>query len=80
MIDRELVLRKLDAVGHHVVRLRVRIPARVDILFWTRILVIQGHPDGGEPHLCHALAASYAKGAADAAHPLRRIRLGFRAE
>ena len=40
-----------------------------------RILVVQGHPDGGESHLCHALAASYAKGAADAGHPLRQIQL-----
>jgi putative NADPH-quinone reductase len=40
-----------------------------------RILVIQGHPDGSEPHLCHALAASYANGAADAGHPLRQINL-----
>jgi len=40
-----------------------------------RILVIQGHPDGSEPHLCHALAASYAEGAVDAGHPLREIRL-----
>jgi putative NADPH-quinone reductase len=40
-----------------------------------RILVIQGHPDGSEPHLCHALAASYANGAADAGHLLRRITL-----
>jgi putative NADPH-quinone reductase len=40
-----------------------------------RILVIQGHPDGGEPHLCHALADSYAKGAVDGGHPVRQIRL-----
>lgn len=40
-----------------------------------RILVIQGHPDGSEAHLCHALAASYAKGAADAGHSLREIKL-----
>jgi putative NADPH-quinone reductase len=40
-----------------------------------RILVIQGHPDGSESHLCHALAASYAEGAADAGHELREIRL-----
>ncbi|MEN9866544.1 MAG: hypothetical protein RL748_2134 [Pseudomonadota bacterium] len=40
-----------------------------------RILVIQGHPDGDEAHLCHALAASYAAGAAEAGHPLREIKL-----
>ena len=40
-----------------------------------RILVIQGHPDGSELHLCHALAASYISGAADAGHLLRQISL-----
>ncbi|MSQ71138.1 MAG: hypothetical protein EXR27_07590 [Betaproteobacteria bacterium] len=35
MIDRELVLRKLDAVGHHVARLRAKIPVRVDVLSCT---------------------------------------------
>jgi len=40
-----------------------------------RILLIQGHPDGGEPHLCHALAASYAEGAADGGHSLRQVNL-----
>jgi putative NADPH-quinone reductase len=40
-----------------------------------RILLIQGHPDGDEPHLCHALAASYAEGATEAGHELRQIRL-----
>jgi len=40
-----------------------------------RILVIQGHPDGSEPHLCHALAESYAEGAADGGHSLRQIKL-----
>ena len=28
-----------------------------------RILLIQGHPDGAAPHLCHALAQAYAEGA-----------------
>ncbi len=27
-----------------------------------KILLIQGHPDASEPHLCHALAASYLAG------------------
>ena len=40
-----------------------------------RILVIQGHPDGREPHLCHALADSYVNGAAEAGHSLRQINL-----
>jgi putative NADPH-quinone reductase len=40
-----------------------------------RILLIQGHPDGSEPHLCHALAAGYAEGAAEAGHALRQLKL-----
>lgn len=40
-----------------------------------RILIIQAHPDSSEPHLCHALAASYAEGALEAGHLLREIRL-----
>lgn len=40
-----------------------------------RILLIQAHPDGSEPHLCHALATSYASGAADAGHAVRQINL-----
>ena len=40
-----------------------------------RILLIQGHPDGSEPHLCHALATSYAEGAAEGGHAVRQIKL-----
>lgn len=40
-----------------------------------RILVIQAHPDGDQFHLCHALAASYAAGAAEGGHSLREIKL-----
>jgi len=40
-----------------------------------RILLIQGHPDASEPHLCHALAASYTEGATRAGHTLRQINL-----
>lgn len=36
-----------------------------------RIVMIQGHPDASELHLCHALAASYAKGAEEAGHTVR---------
>lgn len=25
----------------------------------TRVAIIQGHPDAGEPHLCHALAGAH---------------------
>lgn len=38
-----------------------------------RVLVIQGHPDNTERHLCHALAQAYAEGAATAGHELRTI-------
>lgn len=41
-----------------------------------RILIIQGHPDASEPHLCHALAEAYATGAASAGHRVERLDLG----
>ncbi|MES2787123.1 MAG: NAD(P)H-dependent oxidoreductase [Pseudomonadota bacterium] len=37
----------------------------------SRILLIQGHPDNTERHLCHALAEAYAGGATDAGHEVR---------
>ena len=40
-----------------------------------RILLIQGHPDASQPHLCHALASSYAQGAESAGHTVRHIKL-----
>ncbi len=40
-----------------------------------RILLIQGHPDASQPHLCHALASSYAEGAENAGHPVRHVKL-----
>ncbi|MBN8509976.1 MAG: NAD(P)H-dependent oxidoreductase [Burkholderiales bacterium] len=40
-----------------------------------RILLIQGHPDAGGAHLCHALADAYAEGAAAAGHELRRVEV-----
>lgn len=39
------------------------------------ILLIQGHPDGVMQHLCHALAASYAKGAQNAGHVVRWVQV-----
>ena len=36
-----------------------------------RILLIQGHPDISQDHLCHALASAYASGAAGAGHEIR---------
>lgn len=38
-----------------------------------RILLIQGHPDTGKVHLCHALADAYAHGAQQAGHSVRRV-------
>jgi putative NADPH-quinone reductase len=37
----------------------------------SRILLIQGHPDADQPHLCHALAAAYAQGAQEGHHEVR---------
>jgi putative NADPH-quinone reductase len=42
----------------------------------VNITIIQGHPDGSAPHLCHALAAAYAEGAKRAGHAVRVIDLG----
>lgn len=36
-----------------------------------RILLIQGHPDTSQDHLCHALAHAYAAGATGAGHEVR---------
>jgi putative NADPH-quinone reductase len=41
----------------------------------TRILVIQGHPDGKEPHLCQSLADAYCDEAQQNGHLVRRIDL-----
>lgn len=41
-----------------------------------RILLIQGHPDAGHTHLCHALEASYVRGAQAAGHEVRRVDVG----
>ena len=39
----------------------------------TRILIVQGHPDHGSAHFCHALAASYAAGARSAGHAVNTL-------
>lgn len=39
----------------------------------TRIAILQGHPDAGGAHFCHALAAAYAQGAAQGGHETRII-------
>lgn len=41
----------------------------------TRILVIQGNPDGKEPHLCQLLADAYCDEAQQNGHLVRRIDL-----
>jgi putative NADPH-quinone reductase len=38
-----------------------------------RILLLQGHPDRSQPHLLHALAASYADAARAAGHDVRLV-------
>ncbi|MDI1239782.1 MAG: NAD(P)H-dependent oxidoreductase [Polaromonas sp.] len=40
-----------------------------------RIVLIQGHPDSTEPHLCHALAAAYTAGAQEAGHIVRIVKV-----
>ena len=40
-----------------------------------RILLIQGHPDASQRHLCHALEDAYAQGATAAGHKIRRINV-----
>ncbi|HEX8612137.1 MAG TPA: NAD(P)H-dependent oxidoreductase [Telluria sp.] len=40
-----------------------------------RILLIQGHPDAAQGHLCHALAAAYGQGAAKAGHDVRQTQV-----
>jgi putative NADPH-quinone reductase len=41
-----------------------------------RILLIQGHPDPTQAHLCHALADAYAEGAREAGHAVRTVDVG----
>lgn len=40
-----------------------------------RIVLIQGHPDPEDGHLCHALADAYAQGAQQAGHEVRHVRV-----
>ena len=40
-----------------------------------RILIIQGHPDASQPHLCHALASSYNVGAQSAGHSVKHVNV-----
>ena len=39
------------------------------------VLLVQGHPDSGERHLCHALADAYAFGAQGAGHEIRHLNI-----
>jgi len=41
----------------------------------ARVLIVQGHPEPGTSHLCHALADAYAAGARSAGHAVRQIRV-----
>ncbi|MDP3802334.1 NAD(P)H-dependent oxidoreductase [Brevundimonas sp.] len=41
----------------------------------TRILILDGHPDPDPARYCHALAASYAQGAAGTGHVIHRTNL-----
>jgi putative NADPH-quinone reductase len=41
----------------------------------TRILLVQAHPDGSQPHFCHALAQAYEEGAREAGHEVQRVDL-----
>ncbi|HBF50402.1 MAG TPA: dehydrogenase [Massilia sp.] len=43
----------------------------------ARILIIQGHPDCGSQHLCHALAQAYAEGARAGGHTVETIEPGL---
>ena len=40
-----------------------------------RILIIQGHPDASELHLCHALSSSYNVGAQSAGHSVKHVNV-----
>lgn len=40
-----------------------------------RILIIQGHPDTSQQHLCHALEEYYVRGALAAGHEIKRIHV-----
>ena len=40
-----------------------------------RILIIQGHPDSSEPHLCHALAQACTAGAVAAGHEVQAVNV-----
>ena len=40
-----------------------------------QILLIQGHPDSSQNHLCHALEEAYVRGAEAGGHDIRRINV-----
>ncbi|MFD0914822.1 NAD(P)H-dependent oxidoreductase [Pseudahrensia aquimaris] len=42
----------------------------------SRIVIVQGHPDGSTKHYCHALAEAYQRGAEDGGHHVDVIDLG----
>lgn len=42
-----------------------------------RILLIQGHPDASQRHLCHVLEDAYAQSAVAAGHEIKRINVAM---
>ena len=42
----------------------------------SRILILQGHPDTRQHHLCHTLADQYREGAESAGHEVHEISIG----
>lgn len=43
----------------------------------SRVLILQGHPDRAQTHLCHAIAESYRKGAQQAGHETQTITIAL---
>lgn len=41
-----------------------------------RIVLLQGHPDAGQRHLCHALGNTYCEAAGTAGHEARQVDVG----
>jgi putative NADPH-quinone reductase len=39
------------------------------------IAILQGHPDAGQSHLCHALAEAYASGAVGGGHEVNHVNI-----
>lgn len=46
-----------------------------EVIVGVRILILQGHPDAEQRHLCHALGDAYARGARSAGREVRLLEL-----